>query len=191
MQCLRVFVFGPKDLPRAPRSPQELPRHPQELPRSSPEAPEDHPCFVIFFRHRSTSTVFEKRGPKNSGQSIAADFLLGRQSISCFSRVLFCSFVLFRFCTSDTGSGIGNGQRGGPSVRRKWTSGRGSAQMSVGLLILRVSLPLLSFSLLLHCRHRSTPSIWPPKGPRATPKELPRISQEHPRAPKTAPAMPW
>ena len=146
---------------------------------------------MTFFRHRSTSTVFEKRGPKNSGQSIAADFLLERQSISRVSRVLFCSFVLFRFCTSDTGSGMGNGQRGGPSVRRKWTSGRGSAQMSVGLLILRVFLPLLSFSLCLHCRHRSTPGIWPPKGPRATPKELPRSSQEFPRAPKTAPAMPW
>jgi hypothetical protein len=121
--------------------------------------------------------------PKNSGQSIAADFLLERQSISRFSRVLFCSFVLFRFCTSDTGSGIGNDQRGGPSVRRKWTSGRGCAQMPVGLLILRVSLPLLSFSLFLHCRHRSTPSIWPPKGPRATPKELPRVpksSQDRP-----------
>ena len=142
--------------------------------------------MTFCFRHRSTSTVFEKRGPKNSGQSIAADLLLERQFISRVSRVLFCSFVLFRFCTSDTGSGIGNGQRGGPSVRRKWTSGRGSAQMPVGLLILRVLLPLLSFPLLLNCRHRSTPSIWPPKGPRATPKELPRISQEHPRAPKSS-----
>ena len=112
--------------------------------------------------------------------------MLERQCISRVSRVLFCSFVLFRFCTSDTGSGIGNDQRGGPSVRRKWTSGRGSAQMPVGLLILRVFLPLLSFSLCLHCRHRSTPSIWPPKGPRATPRELPRISQEHPRAPKSS-----
>ena len=100
---------------------------------------------LLFFQHRSTSTVFEKRGPKNSGQSIAADFLLERQCISRVSRVLFCSFVLFRFCTSDTGSGIRNGQRGGPSVRRKWTSGRGSAQMPVGLLIVRVFLPLLSF----------------------------------------------
>jgi hypothetical protein len=119
--------------------------------------------------------------------------LLERQSISRFSRVLFCSFVLFRFCTSDTGSGIGNGQRGGPSVRRKWTSGRGYAQMPVGLLILRVFLPLLSFSLFLHCRHRSTPSIWPPKGPRATPKELPRVpksSQELPRPPQLCPGNP-
>ena len=100
---------------------------------------------LLFFRHRSSSTVFEKRSPKNSGQSIAADFLLERQSISRLLRVLFCSFVLFRFCTSDTGSGMGNGQRGGPSVRRKWTSGRGYAQMPVGLLIVRVFLPLLSF----------------------------------------------
>ena len=171
MQRLRVFVFGPKDLPRALRNPQELPRHPQELPRSTrgpPKSSQRVPeswrgastgrtlselecCFAVsllFSRHRSTSTVFEKRGPKNSGQSIAADFLLERQFISRFSRVLFCSFVLFRFCTSDTGSGIGNGQRGGPSVRRKWTSGRGSAQMPVGLLILRVFLPLLSFCLV-------------------------------------------
>ena len=90
-----------------------------------------------------------------------------------FRVCVICSFVFFLYCTSDTGSRMVNGQNGGPSARWESTFGRRFAQMAIGFLIFRVFLPPLSFFNVLHCRHRSTPGIWPPKGSRAAPRRVP------------------
>ena len=128
----------------------KAPQDPKEAPRELPGAPKDSP-----------------RAPLGALQAPNASRYL------VFRVCVFCSFVLFIYCTSNTGSRVVNGQNGGPSARRESTFGRRFAQMPIGFLIFRVFLPPLSFFRVLHCRHRSTPGIWPPKGSRAAPRRVP------------------
>ena len=149
---------------KAPQDPKEVPRELLGAPKDSPRAP----LGALWAPNASRYLVF------------------------CVC--VFCSLVSFIYCTSNTGSRVVNGQNAGPSARRESTFGRHFSQMPAGAMICRVFLPPLSFFIVLHCRHRSTPDIWPPKSSRAAPRRVPdcpNSSQDLPKTPQEPLKRPW
>jgi hypothetical protein len=159
---------------KAPQDPKEDPRELLGAPKDSPKAP-----------------LGALQAPN------ASRYLVFRVCV-------FCSFVLFIYCTSNTGSRVVNGQNGGPSARRESTVGRHFSQMPVGFLILScVSSTAFIFSRFalptpFHTWHLATRGLqscsqegprlpqYLPRSPKASPRVIER-TLEHPRAPEELP----